>query len=189
MNNTLIVCALKNELKVDEAKFKILYTGVGKINAAISLTKYISENNQIKNVINYGTAGSTKKEVGTLVDCTMFIQRDMDVSGLGFDKYMTPFDKKIPAIIDYSSFKYNPIKTFSICATGDSFINDGSIHVGDVVDMEAYALAKVCYVFKKNFISFKYISDGANNNAIKDWSKNIHQGEELFKSTILNNIN
>ena len=57
MNNTLIVCALKNELKVDEAKFKILYTGVGKINAAISLTKYISENNQIKNVINYGTAG------------------------------------------------------------------------------------------------------------------------------------
>jgi len=60
---------------------------------------------------------------------------------------------------------------------------------GDVVDMEAYALAKVCYVFKKNFISFKYISDGANNNAIKDWSKNIHQGEELFKSTILNNIN
>ena len=189
MNNTLIVCALKNELKVDEAKFKILYTGVGKINAAISLTKYISENNQIKNVINYGTAGSTKKEVGTLVDCTMFIQRDMDVSGLGFDKHMTPFDKNIPAIIDYSSFEHNQIKTFSTCATGDSFINDGSIHVGDVVDMEAYALAKVCYVFKKNFISFKYISDGANNNAIKDWSKNIHQGEELFKSTILNNIN
>ena len=73
MNNTLIVCALKNELKVDEAKFKILYTGIGKINAAISLTKYISEHNHIKNVINYGTAGSTKKEVGTLVDCTMFI--------------------------------------------------------------------------------------------------------------------
>ena len=113
----------------------------------------------------------------------------MDVSGVGFGKYMTPFDKKIPAIIDCSSFEYNPIKTFSTCATGDSFINDGSIHVGDVVDMEAYALAKVCYVFKKNFISFKYISDGANNNAIKDWSKNIHQGEELFKSTILNNIN
>ncbi len=112
MNNTLIVCALKNELKVDEAKFKILYTGVGKINAAISLTKYISEHNQIKNVINYGSAGSTKKEVGTLVDCTMFIQRDMDVSGVGFGKYMTPFDKKIPAIIDCSSFEYNPIKTF-----------------------------------------------------------------------------
>ena len=103
MNNTLIVCALKNELKVDETKFKILYTGVGKINAAISLTKYIYENNQIKNVINYGTAGSTKKEVGTLVDCTMFIQRDMDVSGVGFGKYMTPFDKKIPTIINCSS--------------------------------------------------------------------------------------
>ena len=188
MNNTLIVCALKNELKVDKAKFKILYTGVGKINAAISLTKYISEHNQIKNVINYGTAGSTKIEVGTLVDCTMFIQRDMDISGLGFDKYVTPFDKKIPTIIN-SSFEYNPIKTFSTCATGDSFANDGSIHVGDVVDMEAYALAKVCYIFKRNFISFKYISDGANDHSIKDWSKNIHQGEELFKSTILNNIN
>ena len=44
-------------------------------------------------VINYGTAGSRKIKKKTLVDCTKFIQRDMDVTGLGFMRGETPFEQ------------------------------------------------------------------------------------------------
>ena len=33
MNNPLVVCALKDELKIESSKINLLYTGVGKINA------------------------------------------------------------------------------------------------------------------------------------------------------------
>ena len=51
----------------------------------------------------------------------------------------------------------------------------------DVVDMEAYALAKVCKLEDINFKCFKFISDNADKNASKDWVKNNEKGAELFK--------
>ena len=92
MNNPLVVCALNDELKIESSKIDLLYTGVGKINAAISITKFLSKRTIPEYVINYGTAGSKKIEVGRIVDCTKFIQRDMDATGLGFKKYETPFE-------------------------------------------------------------------------------------------------
>ena len=74
------------------------------------------------------------------------------------------------------------------CATGDSFINSDDSHSGDVVDMEAYALAKVCFKYEIPFISFKYISDGADTAASMDWEKNISNGENLFKSMVLDQL-
>ena len=40
---------------------------------------------------------SVKKK--TLVDCTKFVQRDMDVTGLGFLRGETPFEQDPPVII------------------------------------------------------------------------------------------
>ena len=185
MNNPLVVCALNDELKIESSKIDLLYTGVGKINAAISITKYLSKRTIPEYVINYGTAGSKTIEVGKIVDCTKFIQRDMDATGLGFKKYETPFDTKSPKIIDFSFFEKNPINLYLTCATGDSFIHSEYSHVGDVVDMEAYALAKVCFKYDIPFISFKFISDGADTDANIDWNKNINNGENLFKSMVL----
>ena len=185
MINTLVVCALKDELKIENSKFDLLYTGVGKINAAISITNYLSNSVIPDYVINYGTAGSKTIEVGKIVDCTKFIQRDMDATGLGFERYETPFDTKFPKIIDFSSFKKNPINLYLTCATGDSFIKSDNSHIGDVVDMEAYALAKVCFKYEIPFISFKYISDSADTDANIDWKKNINNGESLFKAMVL----
>ena len=55
--------------------------GVGKINATYNLTKLIHKYKPVE-VINYGTAGSTKKGLSGIVECTKFYQRDMDVRGL-----------------------------------------------------------------------------------------------------------
>ena len=61
-----------------------------------------------KLVINYGT-GSRKIKKKTLVDCTKFIQRDMDVTGLGFMRGETPFEDNPPITIETSKDVFNPI--------------------------------------------------------------------------------
>ena len=88
MNNPLVVCALKDEFSIKGSNYNLLYTGVGKVNAAIHLTEYLLKKGRPEYIINYGTAGSKKVKAGSLVDCTKFVQRDMDVSGLGFEKNM-----------------------------------------------------------------------------------------------------
>jgi len=50
----------------------------------------------------------------------------------------------------------------------------------DVVDMEAYAIAKCCYECDVDFVSFKYITDGANDDAASDWNENCKKGAVAF---------
>ncbi len=138
-------------------------------------------------VINYGTAGSRKIKKKTLVDCTRFIQRDMDVTGLGFMKGETPFEKDIPIVIE-SNCSFNPIGRNATCGTGDNFAEDKSQYYGEVVDMEAYALSKVCHHFDTQFISFKYITDGADEQAHEDWENNLANGIVEFKNQILSKL-
>ena len=191
-DNILIVCALEMETQgqLDDWKpYNILYTGVGKVNATYHLTrrllvdKSMNYDTRIKLVINYGTAGSRKYQQGELVDCTKFVQRDMDVTGLGFIKYQTPFEKNMPIQLDYDHVDFNPIGKKALCGSGDSFVQEETI--GDVVDMESYALAKVCKLYDVPFISFKYITDGADGDAGIDWEENVGKGIMKFKKEIL----
>ena len=125
------------------------------------------------------------------MDCTKFIQRDMDVTGLGFMKHQTPYESPNDMVIRYvtepPSPVFNPIGKNYTCGTGDSFVE--SLEKGDsnidVFDMEAYALAKVCRYYEVPFISFKYITDGANESSPKDWEDNLKQkgARPLFTST------
>ena len=187
---TLIVCALEVETQGQLDDYDVLYTGVGKVNAAIRLQQRIGKYGShipYDRVINYGTAGSRKIKKKTLVDCTKFVQRDMDVTGLGFLRGETPFEKEPPVIIDFSQYK-NPIGRNATCGTGDCFVEDKSQYYGEVVDMEAYALAKVCYLYDVPFISFKYITDGADEQAHEDWEKNLADGIEVFKEKILEKL-
>ena len=184
----LIVCALEKETQGQLDDYEVLYTGVGKVNATYALATHFGKYGSYipyDLVINYGTAGSRKHSIGELVDCTKFIQRDMDVSVLGFEKYETPFEDYVSKKIDFSTFANNPINCLLTCATGDSFMNSDDSHVGDVVDMESYALAKVCLKFDISFIAFKYISDSADKDASNDWAKNLKKGQKLFKKTVL----
>ena len=199
----LIVCALEIETQEelndfepfsDDPVWEVLYTGVGKVNATGQLTERLHRSHlhylpeMPKLVINYGTAGSRKIKKGQLVDCTKFVQRDMDVTGLGFMRGQTPFEDNIPIILDYDHVEFNPIGRKASCGSGDSFVEDRTNYYGEVVDMEAYALAKVCYYFNIPFISFKYITDGADEQAHEDWEKNLADGIIEFKERVLNEI-
>jgi adenosylhomocysteine nucleosidase len=196
MNNILIVSALDIETQGQLEDWKphnLLITGVGKVNATYHLTKRllvdksINYDARINLVINYGTAGSRKIKKKTLVDCTKFIQRDMDVTGLGFMRGETPFEDNPPITIESKS-NFNPIGRKATCGSGDNFVEDRSQYYGEVVDMEAYALAKVCYGYDVPFISFKYITDGADEQAHEDWESNLADGIEIFKQKVLEKL-
>ena len=97
----------------------------------------------------------------------------MDVSGLMNLKIgQTPFDN-INEIV-------NTERGYS-CGSGDSFVQGNVPIKVDIVDMEAYALAKVCKLENINFRCFKFISDNADETAKADWVKNCKKGAELFK--------
>ena len=183
----LIVSALEVETQGQLNTYETLYTGVGKVNATYELTRFIESWGSefpYDIIINYGTAGSRKIKKKTLVDCTKFVQRDMDVTGLGFLRGETPFEKEPPVIIDFSHYK-NPIGRNATCGTGDCFVEDKSQYYGEVVDMEAYSLAKICWEQKIPFVSYKYITDGADEQAHEDWEANLADGIKLFKEKIL----
>ena len=170
--NKLFVAALKEET-VGLNYF--YHVGVGKINATYNLIKLIQEHKPSE-VINYGTAGAIKKELSGIVECTKFYQRDMDVrSLLDLKLGETPFDN-IKEII-------NSDKGYS-CGSGDSFVSKQIEMEVDLVDMEAYALAKVCKLEGIKFRCFKYISDAADSNASSDWTDNCKKGAKLFQNKI-----
>ena len=189
MNNILIVSALEVETQGQLEDYDVLYTGVGKVNATMNIMHRLKDYNFVRPnlIINYGTAGSRKIKKKTLVDCTKFVQRDMDVTGLGFMRGETPFEKEPPLIIETNS-PFNPIGRNATCGTGDCFVEDKSQYYGEVVDMEAYALAKVCHNYEIPFISFKYITDGADEQAHEDWEKNLVDGIEVFENKILKEL-
>ena len=180
MSRILIVTALQQELPDRNViEHSVLYTGVGKINATYKLTNILTKvygKDRFDLVINYGTAAS--KVYNGLVDCTKFIQRDMDTTPLGFKIGETPYETE-PSMIDFSRIK-NPIGKNLCCYTGDSFVTDMTPY-DDVVDMEAYALAKTCRNFGIDFVSYKYISDDGNAD---DWEKNCGKGITEFKKIL-----
>ena len=167
----LILVAVEEELSIkDLPEFQIYYTGVGKINASIRTLEIIRDYSPTQ-VINYGTAGSLNKKLKGLVEVTQFFQRDMDATPLGFKIGQTPYDEIEE--INFGSTGYS-------CGTGDSFVTQTPKLKTDLVDMEAYAIAKICYLKDIKFKCFKYISDNADEGANNDWIKNVSIGKKLF---------
>jgi adenosylhomocysteine nucleosidase len=179
----IVVIALRVESSgvFEAAGVPVLYCGVGKINAAIALTKelsrYAHEGEEMPLVVNFGSAGSRCFAPGTLVACQEFVQRDMDVSGLGFALGVTPYDEAPPSLL------FDPVFTdlpAAVCGSGDSFAT-ADIEVDcAVIDMEAYALAKVCWHENARFACVKYVTDGADHTAADDWQRNVHVAAEQF---------
>ena len=178
----LITIALKIEFqgKIPQ-NCEIIYTGVGKVNAAYNLTKKLESMNKLPSyIINYGTAGSKDLEIGEIVDCTKFIQHDMYLKNFS-EMYKFPWKK-------------NPINKHYLCASGDKFVTTFDQNLIDiektynekisVIDMEAYALAKISYLYKIPFISFKYITDKLNSKGVEDWEKHVNLGSEKFTNLL-----
>lgn len=172
-----LIMALPNESKglFEQAGIDVHYSGIGKINAAFKAFEVIQKTG-CKTLINLGSAGSSHFDAHSLVEVITFVQRDMDVSPLGFAVGVTPMDDEIPAEIHTQPhFELLPK---GICGTGDSFETGIPKVSCNLVDMEAYALAKVSQKLGVRLISVKYITDGANDTAHLDWEENLLLGAQ-----------
>jgi adenosylhomocysteine nucleosidase len=180
---TLVVIAVQEESAgaFEAADVPYLLCGVGKVNAAIALTnqlnRYVHASLPMPTVMNFGTAGSRIHPPGSLVECCEFIQRDMDARELGFPHGATPFDTLEPKLTFPRTFDHLPL---AACATGDSFAGGSAEFECGIVDMEAFALAKVCKLFGAAFACVKYVSDGADHASAADWQSNVHKAADEF---------
>ncbi len=167
--------------RFEAAGVEVLYTGIGKVNAAIALTRRLAEAGRdgarLPLVVNFGTAGSANLPAQTLVACRRFVDRDMDVGALGFAPGVTPFDPLPPVLEFPAAF---PALPEAVCGSGDSFATDHGGFDCDVVDMEAYALAKACKLAGADFACAKYVSDGADEHAARHWKANVAGAADRF---------
>lgn len=172
--NDLILIAIKEEAPELASLPHVFFTGVGKVNAALTAARLI-EKHAPKRIWNFGTAGGITVE-GGLHRCTRFVQRDMLVTALGFRPGETPFEESITLHLGDHGLT---------CSSGDSFVTDPALHLpADVVDMEAYALAKACAHARVEFHCYKFISDRADGSSSSDWTANVRLGEPSYQRVL-----
>ena len=176
--NNLILIALPEEAPTMSKWDNVYFTRVGKVNAAMVASALIQQYKP-DTVWNFGTAGGINVDSG-LHEMKKFVQRDMKCCEFGFDLGQTPFE-------DDKVISFGQGLT---CSTGDNFVSDPNLEIpADVVDMEAYALAKVCQYHNVNFKCYKYISDNADENATKEWHETVADGEQSYINTYLEKVN
>ncbi len=160
----------------------LLFTGLGKINAALVLTRRLVElrltGRLPRLVVNFGTVGSHKWPTGSVVASHRFVQRDMDVTPLGFAHGHTPFDEHGGELVFAPVFHHLPQV---VCGSGDNFETAAAGQACDVVDMEAYAKAKACLHEGVAFASAKYVTDGADEGAAAEWTSNLPRAAAAFR--------
>ncbi|MDO8331586.1 MAG: hypothetical protein Q7T36_14065 [Fluviicoccus sp.] len=184
----LLVLALEQENhqhRLNPLVDDVLYTGVGKVNATLTLTRHLAACGEMPLVVNVGSAGSHCFCCGEVINVTEFVQRDMDCTAMGVPLGQTPFEgiKRLQNGIDIAGL------VSATAFTGDSFVTEAHpvFHL-EVIDMEAYALAKVCEAFHAPFLCLKFITDGADGEAATDWSEAVvlsaHRLEDSLKAAL-----
>ena len=166
MLKILVVYAVQGEFaEIDWPDAQVYYvrTGIGKVKAAYHLTSAIRQV-QPDLVINMGTAGTLTHQVGDILVCRRFVDRDMlSLSSLGLESHIDCSE-----LIDKSGL-CRAFQGNFLCNTGDSFLTEVTHVEGDVVDMESYAEALVCQGEGIPYISVKYVTDVIGQNSVKHW--------------------
>ena len=163
----------------------LLKSGVGKVNAAISTTLLLHQYKP-DYVINTGTAGGfdPSLNIGDLVISENVLHHDVNVTSFGYEAGQLPGlptlfspDKQLLAItikqLDALDIPYRQ----GLIASGDRFIHEGN-DVNTIrrlfpdmmaCEMEAAAVAQVCYKFKIPFIVIRAISDIPGKENVRDF--------------------
>lgn len=172
----LVLTAIDDELVKARAPdgVEVIYTGVGKINAASATTLALLVLRP-KLVINYGTAGKINEKLRDLVEVSDVVQRDMMAMPLA-PRGRTPFSPEL----DKLTSGHGSVT----CGTGDSFVTTTDPwlveNAIDIVDMELFAIAQVCQRHTIPWRAFKFITDDANDFAHEHWTANVADGQDLF---------
>jgi len=167
-------------------RFRPLFTGVGPVEAAISLSRTLE---LLKNalpdiVISLGSAGSATLAQSGIYQASSVSYRDMDASPLGFEKGTTPFldlPAEIPLSPQIEGIKKARLSTGANIISGDAYNNINA----DMVDMESFAILRTCQHFGLPMIALRGISDGKSDlTHIDDWTQYLHVIDERLAEVV-----
>ncbi len=179
----LLVIACKEESSdlLEALGVDILYTGVGKINASYFLSRKLYQMYNLgkvpKYIINVGSCGSKHFKRHQLVVCNEFKQLDMDCTAFGYKLGQTP--QEPDSLVMKHKLLFPDIPR-AICGTQDKFETKEPHSDIDVIDMEAYALAKICNIEHIDFNSIKYVTDNCSSSGEDDWNKTVPRCAQVF---------
>lgn len=170
-----------------EKLFKPLMIGIGPVEAAINLSIALTElklaNDLPDLVVTLGSAGSRTLDQAKVYQVSSVSYRDMDCSALGFERGITPY-LNLPAVLD---LPYRiPTLPEARLSTGANVVSGDAYNAidADMVDMETYAVLRVCQKFDVPVIGLRGISDGKEElNTLSDWTTYLQVVDEnLAKS-------
>ena len=172
----LIVLALEDEAPNLFREYSNVHCiGVGKVNSAIN-TMHLCHLYHPNRIINLGTAGGIRSTFGVHRINTVW-QHDVNLMTLGL----------LPGMHFNDSASMITIPGIGkICASGDIFITEPKkIRIEcDVVDMEAYSVAKVANQLGIDIEIWKYISDPADIASGSTWKEQVAAGEPFYRTVL-----
>jgi adenosylhomocysteine nucleosidase len=166
----------------DNKEIVLLKSGIGKVNAAMGTTVLLYEFKPDV-VINTGSAGGydPNLEVGAIVISDEVRHHDVDVTIFNYEMGQVPqlpaaykSDERLmslakEAVTEIGEHQYD----IGLICSGDSFMNDpqrvefvrGHFPQMKAVEMEAAAVAQVCYQFNTPFVVIRALSDIAGKES------------------------
>lgn len=172
--NILVTYALPSEcgnLRMQGHSLRLCQTGVGKVAAALATYKACME--QMPDlVLAIGSAGAIHHEVGTILLCDKFLDRDLEhIAELGVPFYHD-FTEELKA------WKTS-MPVHSCVSSGDTFQTTIPLKgiAADVYDMEAFGAAEACKQLQLPFIAIKYVTDVIGQNSISHWEENVRHAK------------
>jgi adenosylhomocysteine nucleosidase len=171
-----------------QSRIEPLMTGVGPVEAAVALTRALAraelEGELPRLVVSLGSAGSRTLEQAGLYQASSVSYRDMDASALGFPRGQTPFldqPPELPLLHALADIPQARLSTGANVVSGHAY--DGID--ADMVDMETYALARACQIFRLPLIALRGISDGADElGHLADWTQYLHVIDEKLADAV-----
>ncbi|WP_270049361.1 5'-methylthioadenosine/adenosylhomocysteine nucleosidase [Ignatzschineria rhizosphaerae] len=153
----------------------LLRSGVGKVQAAMATT-LLHEHFKPTQIINIGSAGGLIEgmEIGDIIISDETAHHDVDLTPIGLEPATLPglpqtfpSDPKLITLVNEVLIALKINSQIGLIGTGDAFIADQK-RVDAIkklfpnikaVEMEAAAIAQVCYLYQTPFIVIRALSD------------------------------
>ncbi|WP_066194271.1 MULTISPECIES: 5'-methylthioadenosine/S-adenosylhomocysteine nucleosidase [Gracilibacillus] len=180
----------------------VLKSGIGKVNAAIATT-ILFERFGPSIVINTGSAGGFHEglEVGDIVISTDVVHHDVDVTAFDYQYGQVPglpaMFKADPVLIEKAMLAVKQLENVQamkgLISTGDAFMQEAD-RVNAVrqafpdliaAEMEAAAIAQVCYQYSRPFVVIRALSDIAGKDSSVSFDEFLQKAAENAANLII----
>lgn len=180
MSGPLVVVAVPQEA-THIVGTDIVLTGIGKVAAAMAVTRAIVEQRPTS-VLNVGTAGALHDGLEGVHVIGRVIEHDLDHVGIG-------------ALIHQDligEIEVDP-EAETVLATGDVFVSDPAqrdliAQRAQLVDMEGFAVARVCRELGVSCRMVKVVSDTASEDAAATWQEQADRTARQIAAVVAEHI-